>query len=184
MGHRSCIVRHCPTTLPEALTSRTHVHRCLGHGNKKRASSRSLRSPTTYVIILESRRSGGSIVYLLLFLPCSIVRLFQPILIPRRFDELYDRVRESIVGPIDRSSWSTWTTAASCIFVTRSGKSINEFVESSRARDQACAIGIRNEYRTCKSISEFQVRSRVLERPGGPATRQSPPMSNAPSDRY
>lgn len=177
MGHRWCIVCHRPTTLPGA-PSRTH--RCrLGHGDKKRASSRSPRSPrspTTYVIILEGRRPGGSIgaafrsiVHLLLFLPCPVVKLCQPILIPRRFDELYDRLRER---PIARSSWST--TTASCILETRSGKSINEFAESS-VRDQACATGIQNEYRTCEySIGEFQARSRVLERPGGPLTSDTP----------
>lgn len=178
MGHRSCIVCHCPTTLPGA-PSRTHAHRCLGRADKKRASSRrTLRSPTTYVIILEGRRPGGSIVcsalrsivHLLLLLSrdSSIVRLFQPILIPHGFD---DRVRKRpTAGPIDRSSWST-TTA--CVLEVRSGKSINEFAESS-VRGQARATGIPNEYRTCKSRREFEARSRILEKPGRLLTSCTP----------
>lgn len=178
MGHRSCVVRHRPTTLPGAL-SRTYAHRCLGRADKKRAPSRSPRSPTTYVIILEERRPGGSIgaasrsiihLILLLLLPRdgSIVRLFQPILILDGFDELRDRVRERLTaGQIDRSSRST-TTAS--LFETRSGKSINEFAESSVRGRQGRATGIPNEYRTCESISEFEARSRVLERSGGPSS--------------
>lgn len=184
MGHRSCIIRHRPTTLPGA-SSRTYAHQCLGRTDKKRAPSRSPRSSTTYVIILEERRPGGSIgaaprsiihLLLLLLLPRdgSIVRLFQPILIPDRFDELRDRVRERLTaGSIDRSSRSTAATTAS-LFETRSGKSINEFVESSVRGRQTRVIGIPNEYRTCESISEFEARSRVLERPGGPSTSNTP----------
>lgn len=184
MGHRSCVVRHRPTTLPGAL-SRTYAHRCLGRADKKRAPSRSPRSPTTYVIILEERRLGGSIgaasrsiIHLILLLlprDGSIVRLFQPILIPDGFDELRDRVRERLTaGQIDRSSRST-TTAS--LFETRSGKSINEFAESSVRGRQGRATGIPNEYRTCESISEFEARSRVLERSGGPSSTSNTPVA-------
>lgn len=176
MGHRSCIVHHRPTTLLGAL-SRTHARRCLGHADKKRASSRSSRSPLTYVIILEGRRPGGSIgavlrsIVHLLFLPHdgSIVRLFQPILISHEFDELHDHERPT-AGPIDRSSRSTITAS---IFEARSGKSINVFAETS-VRGQTRATGISNEYRTCKSINEFEAHSRVFERPSGPSTSNAP----------
>lgn len=178
MGHRSCIVCHRSTTLPGA-PSIPHIHRCLGCADKKRALSRSPRLPTTYVIILEGRRPGGSIgaifqsiVHFLLLIPRdnSIVRLFQPILILHRFDELYDRVRERpTAGPINRSPWSTTTIS---VFEARSGKSINEFVELS-VRGQACTTGISNEYRTCKSISEFEAHSRVFERTGGSLTNNT-----------
>lgn len=183
MGHRSCIVRHRPTTLPGAL-SRTHAHRCLGRADKKRASSRWSRSPrsTTHVIIFEGR-SGGSIgaalrlIIHLLLVPRdgSIVRLFQPIFIPHGFDELYDRVHErATVGPIVRSVCRPRSTITiSGVFETRSGKSINEFAESS-VRGQARVTGISNEYQTCKSINEFETRSRILERPGGPSTSNAP----------
>jgi len=176
MGHRSCIVHHRPTTLLGAL-SRTHAHRCLGHADKKRASSRLSRSPLTYVIILEGRRPGGSIgaisrsIVHLLFLPRdgSILRLFQPILIPHEFDELHDHERPT-AGPIDRSLRSTITVS---IFETRSGKSINVFAETS-VRGQARATGISNEYRTCKSINEFEAHSKVFERLGEPSTNNAP----------
>ncbi|XP_011068130.1 PREDICTED: uncharacterized protein LOC105154350 [Acromyrmex echinatior] len=122
------------------------------------------------------RRPGGSIgailrsIVHLLFFPRngSILRLFQPILIPHEFDELHDHERPT-AGPIDRSLRSTITAS---IFETRSGKSINVFAETS-VRGQARATGISNEYRTCKSINEFEAHSRVFERPGEPSTNNA-----------
>jgi len=179
MGHRSCVVRHHPTTLPGAL-SRTHALRSarLERADKKRASFPSSRSPTTFVIIFEGRRPdrGGSIdaalqsiVHLLLLPRDLVVTFFQSILILilHEFDELYDCVHErSTARPIDRSLQSIVTAS---VFEARSQKSINKFAESS-VRDQARTTGIPNKYRTCKSISKFEARSKVLERPGESST--------------
>ncbi|CAL1687968.1 unnamed protein product [Lasius platythorax] len=151
MGHRSCIVRHRPTTLPGA-PSRTRVdaHRRPGRADKKRGPS---RSRTTYVVIivLEGRRPDGSIGH------------FRPIFTPSGFGE------RLTAGPtIDRST----TTAV--VFDAESGKSINEVVESSvHGCWQARAAGIPDKHRACESISEFEARSRILEEPGGPSTSSS-----------
>jgi len=80
---------------------------------------------------------------------------------------LYDCVHErSTARPIDRSLQSIVTAS---VFEARSQKSINKFAESS-VRDQARTTGIPNEYRTCKLISKFKARSKVLERPGESST--------------
>lgn len=171
MGYRSCIVRHRPTTLPGA-PSRTRAHRRLGRADKKRGPSRSPRSPTTsYVVsVLEGRRPGGSIGAALRSIVFrshdgSIVEHFRPIFTPSGFGESPVRPRGRLTaGRIDRST----TTAV--VFDAKSGKSINEFVESSVHRRQARAPGIPVKHRACESISEFKARSRVLEEPGGPTT--------------
>lgn len=168
MGHRSCIVRHRPTTLPGA-PSRTRAHRRPGRADKKRGSPRSPRSSTTYVIIvLEGRRPGESIDAalrsLVLLDDGSIVGHFRSIFILSGFDESL-RPRERLtVGPIDRSTTTT------VVFDAESRKSINEFVESSVYGQQTRAVGIPDKYQACESISEFEAHSRVLEEPGRPST--------------
>lgn len=168
MGHRSCIVRHRPTTLPGA-PSRTRAHRRPGRADKKRGLSRSPRSPTTYVVIvLEGRRPGGSIgaaVRSIILLHGSIVGHFRPILISSGFGESSVCPRKRLTSePLDRS------TTTVVIFDAESRKSVNEFVESNVHRRQARAVGIPNKHRACESISEFEARSKVLEEPGGPST--------------
>lgn len=163
MGHRSCIVRHRPTTLPGAL-SRTRAHRRPGRADKTRGPSRSSRLPTTYIIVLEGRRPGGSIRSIVLLHDDSIIGNFRPIFTPNGFGELLVRPRERLTaGPIDRS------TSTAVVFDVESRKSINEFVESSVHYWQARVVGIPDKHRACKSISEFEACSRALEEPGGPS---------------
>jgi len=183
MGHRSWIVRHRPTTLLGA-TSRIRAHRRLGRADKETwGSSRSPRSPTTRVIILERRRPGGSIgaafrsIILLLLSHDDdwIVGRFRSTLIPGGFGE--SRVRErSTAASIDRSLRST-TSAG--VFEASLGKSINEFAESSVRGRLARVAGIPDEHRAYDSTSEFEARSRVLEGPGGPSINSSS-CSNTP----
>lgn len=183
MGHRPWIVRHRPTTLSGA-TSRTRAHRRLGRADKEtRGSSRSPRSPTTRVIILDERRQSDgsigaafrSIILLLLSHDGWIVGHFRSTLIPDGFGE--SRVRERpTAGPIDRSLRSTRPAG---VFGARSGKSINEFAESSVRGRLARVVGIPDEYRAYESTSEFEARSRVLEGPGGLSTNSSS-SSNTP----
>lgn len=189
MGHRSCIVRHRPTTLPGAL-SRTwaHHHRRLGRADKKKGGpSRSPRPSTTYVafILVEGRRLGGSIgaalrsiVLLFLLHDGTIVGLLRPIPAPGELGELHVHERPTAGTTVDwRSSRST-TTTADRVFDVDSGKSIDESVESSvRGRQAARAAGIPDEHRACESISEFEARPSVLEEPGGPSASSRTPLA-------